>query len=472
MISVPPIPSVRASGWRRGWCLWLLVALGCERSTTTIPPIPKSGSAAPLTRPVQEGRLGGVVMGDEHACVWTHEGEAVCWGNNRYGELGIGTSSGHCRPILSRGASGVQQLVAGVHYTCARDDEGIVVCWGEYPGRGRDDADPLTVVPLKAPATTLAGAGEHACAITDDGHVWCWGSSFGGLLGFLDRSNKARPVEIPGITAAVALDISDAVGCVVESDGVVRCWGALRSLVADPPEGRYSFGATVMAGVRAGPALALVGDVPCAVRDDGRVACWDPDGAPLASDELAAVARGRWADDPSTACQGVDTDGDGSADRVDQCPQQPEVYNGKADGDGCPDQGPSLVEVDERAGVVRLRHKITFATGHAIIKPESFVMLEHLAAALVGYPRLTRIEIQVHSDSHGRDMYGAKPTQRRAQAVMKFLVSRGVEPERLMAKGYGEERPIDTNRTEAGRANNRRVEIHILEPLARPARLR
>ena len=83
-------------------------------------------------------------------------------------------------------------------------------------------------------------------------------------------------------------------------------------------------------------------------------------------------------------------------------------------------------------------------------------------AAIIGHPRLARIEIQAHKDSRGADVFSHSPTQRRADNVRKFLVARGVDPARLESRGYGETKPIASNRTEEGRALNRRVEVVIL----------
>jgi OOP family OmpA-OmpF porin len=67
------------------------------------------------------------------------------------------------------------------------------------------------------------------------------------------------------------------------------------------------------------------------------------------------------------------------------------------------------------------------------------------------------------TDSKGSDAYNQKLSDRRARSVLKWLTSHGIDASRLRAKGHGEERPIDTNETDEGRANNRRVEFHIIE---------
>jgi outer membrane protein OmpA-like peptidoglycan-associated protein len=73
------------------------------------------------------------------------------------------------------------------------------------------------------------------------------------------------------------------------------------------------------------------------------------------------------------------------------------------------------------------------------------------------------IEISGHTDSKGSDTYNSNLSQGRSQAVVDYLIGQGIDSSRLQAHGYGESKPIDTNDTEAGRANNRRVEFTVLK---------
>ena len=71
------------------------------------------------------------------------------------------------------------------------------------------------------------------------------------------------------------------------------------------------------------------------------------------------------------------------------------------------------------------------------------------------------IEIRGHTDSKGSDSYNLRLSENRAKAVFEYLISKGISEKRLQYKGYGKTMPIDTNDTEEGRANNRRVEFKI-----------
>ena len=101
---------------------------------------------------------------------------------------------------------------------------------------------------------------------------------------------------------------------------------------------------------------------------------------------------------------------------------------------------------------------VTFDTGKATIKPDSAKTLDDAAAALKMAADLT-VEVGGHTDNVGAADANLKLSQGRAQAVMAALVERGVKADRLTAKGYGQSAPVADNRTEDGRARNRRVEL-------------
>ncbi len=158
-------------------------------------------------------------------------------------------------------------------------------------------------------------------------------------------------------------------------------------------------------------------------------------------------------------CPAQDRDRDGLADGLDQCPDVPETVNGYLDVDGCPDSKPSRVEVTGTAIVIHQR--INFATGKDVILPDSFVVLDDVAQALKDYPKI-KVEIGGHTDNVGDDARNQKLSKERADSVFEYLLSKGVAAPRMITIGHGETRPVDTNRTEDGRGNNRRVEFLIV----------
>jgi outer membrane protein OmpA-like peptidoglycan-associated protein len=163
---------------------------------------------------------------------------------------------------------------------------------------------------------------------------------------------------------------------------------------------------------------------------------------------------------PPVAPSARDQDGDGIPDASDACPIEPEIVNGTDDADGCPDEGRAALVGD----AIVILETIAFSSGGATILPVSSRVLDAVASVLKGNPRIARMEVQGHTDSQGDDASNLDLSQRRAQAVVDALVQRGVDRGRLVARGYGETMPIDTNGTEAGRAHNRRVEFVTRRP--------
>jgi OOP family OmpA-OmpF porin len=110
---------------------------------------------------------------------------------------------------------------------------------------------------------------------------------------------------------------------------------------------------------------------------------------------------------------------------------------------------------------VRLKN-IYFDYDKTTLKPASFVELNKVVDLLKQNGHV-EIEIAGHTDSHGTDNYNLTLSQGRSQAVVDYLITQGIESFRLKAHGYGESKPIDTNDTDAGAANNRRVEFTVLK---------
>jgi len=110
---------------------------------------------------------------------------------------------------------------------------------------------------------------------------------------------------------------------------------------------------------------------------------------------------------------------------------------------------------------IALPEPIAFKTGKADIHPDSRWVLDCVAATLETHMDIALLEIGVHTDSRGSSAFNKRMSQQRADSVLAYLVGKGLPRERLVAVGYGEERPIDTNRTEDGRRRNRRVELVI-----------
>jgi outer membrane protein OmpA-like peptidoglycan-associated protein len=222
----------------------------------------------------------------------------------------------------------------------------------------------------------------------------------------------------------------------------------------------------------------------------------DSDGVTDATDACPYKAGMRSADPKLNGCPKLsDVDGDGIADEQDACPKQAGVRNDdpKANGcpspaaldkaidrdedgvrdaeDACPDaEGPKL-ENPKKTGCplarieddrIKLRERVEFATGSATVLVVSYVVLKAVLKILQQDKTIRRLEVQAHTDSRGDAAYNRRISQERAEAVVDWLVERGIDRARLIPRGRGEEEPIDKNDTATGRLNNRRVEFVIL----------
>jgi OOP family OmpA-OmpF porin len=116
---------------------------------------------------------------------------------------------------------------------------------------------------------------------------------------------------------------------------------------------------------------------------------------------------------------------------------------------------------------IRILEKVQFETAKAVIRPESFGLLDEVATVIKDHAEAGRIEVAGHTDDRGSDTYNQKLSEDRAKSVMKYLVEKaGVDAARLLAVGYGETKPIATNKTDAGREANRRVEFNLIDQAA------
>ncbi len=143
----------------------------------------------------------------------------------------------------------------------------------------------------------------------------------------------------------------------------------------------------------------------------------------------------------------------------DDCPDAPETRNGYRDADGCPDDLPP-----ELAAITGVIEGVVFELDKDIIRAgTSREVLDGIAEVLQRVPEV-QVEIRVHTAHEpGMQSYGRCLSCRRADAIRNYLISRGVEPTRLVARGYESSLPIADNRTPEGRRRNRRVELVLRE---------
>lgn len=193
---------------------------------------------------------------------------------------------------------------------------------------------------------------------------------------------------------------------------------------------------------------------------NGCAADGDGDGIPDAEDACVAIAGARSSSPKFNGCP-EDPDGDGIKGADDACPMDKGPASSDKEANGCPDS----VRVTDAA--ILLRKPIEFVTygkdRDDTIDPLSDAVLKQVRDAIQAHPEILKIEVQGHTDDSGDEEYNNKLSQQRAEAVRSWLVGAGVAADKLVAKGYGFNRPVADNRIRTGRRKNRRVELIILE---------
>jgi OOP family OmpA-OmpF porin len=181
----------------------------------------------------------------------------------------------------------------------------------------------------------------------------------------------------------------------------------------------------------------------------------DDDGVPDVRDYCPRLAG-----DAADGCL-LDSDRDGIPDRADECVDRAETLNGFEDKDGCPDELPKAVA--KFTGTIA---GISFESGKAVIRPQSFRVLDEASRVLKEFSEL-RLEISGHTDATGTPERNSALSKGRADAVRAYIVGQGIAEERIMTRGVGGNEPVADNETPEGRSKNRRVEFKLLsEPTA------
>jgi outer membrane protein OmpA-like peptidoglycan-associated protein len=164
---------------------------------------------------------------------------------------------------------------------------------------------------------------------------------------------------------------------------------------------------------------------------------------------------GQPSDDPAkNGCP--DKDKDGIIDKLDACPDQPGPQDPDPKKNGCP-----VARIE--AGQIKIMQQVKFAFGSARILPESDTILSAVQEIMEKHPEITKVSVEGHTDNRGSAALNKKLSANRAASVVTWLTNHGIDKKRLESHGYGPDRPIDSNTSDEGRQNNRRVEFHILE---------
>src|SRR5207248_945862 len=149
--------------------------------------------------------------------------------------------------------------------------------------------------------------------------------------------------------------------------------------------------------------------------------------------------------DPSLmGCPLPDRDHDAVPDLVDHCPDQPDAPDSESTKNGCP----GLLRIDR--GRIELSQLILFDGDTDVVSKRSLPVMRALATALRATPGLKKLSVEGHTDGQGEPEQNLALSQRRAESVRRWLIENGVPDDRLEAKGFGDTRPIATNKTSKG----------------------
>lgn len=214
--------------------------------------------------------------GTSFACAVTASGGVKCWGSNRVGQLGDGTTLSRPFAVSVLGLEdSVSTVTVGSHHACALTAAGRVFCWGgnDYGQLGdgttisRDR--PVEVMSLGTGVLSVAAADQHTCAVTDEGRVMCWGANDSGQLMRSPAEPSTVPIEVKVRDAkgkrlqhAVSVAAGGQHSCALFQSGAVQCWGRN----------------TILTGANGATAIAAGATHSCALGKSGEASCWGENG--------------------------------------------------------------------------------------------------------------------------------------------------------------------------------------------------
>lgn len=293
--------------------------------------------------------------------------------------------------------------------------------------------------------TTLRSLG-HDPVVSTRSTMLAYGPAAYSRSGLADALKKVSRAGGPSPMAAALVGAADdlksaqgKIAMVIVSDGKDMAAEALPA--AEALKAKYADRLCIY--------TVLVGDSPAGRDLLAKIASLTGCGKAISVDDVATGAA--MADFVTTVLLAgeKDSDGDGVFDSKDRCPGTPKGT--KVDEFGCPIR---KIQV----GKTYVFEGVQFEVNKADLKASALPVLDEVADALKAEPAI-KVLINGHTDGTGKRDYNIDLSQRRAETVKKYLVSKGIAAERLTATGYGPDRPIASNDTKEGRAQNRRVEF-------------
>ena len=272
------------------------VAYGSATITATLNGV---SSSARVTAAPMAGALAALSAGGNNTCALTTTGAAYCWGDNEYGQLGIGAGDQwfHTTPLGVAGGLSFVALSAGGSVTCGLIAGGAAYCWGfgGWLGTAATIGEcysplrpfPCSPVPVSVDGGLSLASLSHTCGVTAARAAWCWGFNDKGQLGNGTQTSSMAPVAVAGGLNFTSVTSAYVSACGVTTDGAAYCWG-------DNSAGQLGIGGydqsphTTPVAVTGGLTFKTVstgGNRTCGLTTDGAVYCWggyDGSGVPAA----------------------------------------------------------------------------------------------------------------------------------------------------------------------------------------------
>ncbi|MFA7478637.1 MAG: hypothetical protein WC184_12240, partial [Acidimicrobiia bacterium] len=191
-------------------------------TTTTIEPEPDPGFWAQIT------------AGSNHSCGITTGGDAYCWGNNTYGQMGNGNTPSQTTPVKVVGNHSFVSITAGVGHSCGVTTGGDAYCWGQNNYGQLGNGNISTYVGVFSPAkvsgkhtfVSITAGNNHTCGVTTGGDAYCWGYNYYSQVGTWTAGvEQSAPIKVPGNHSFMSITAGGNHTCGVTTDGDTYCWG-------------------------------------------------------------------------------------------------------------------------------------------------------------------------------------------------------------------------------------------------------
>ncbi|MGD0166035.1 MAG: hypothetical protein ABSC51_01930 [Gaiellaceae bacterium] len=221
--------------------------------------------------------------GGFHTCVLLRAGSLECWGFGFVGQLGNDSLADSAAPEQVTGVGPIASVSGGGFHTCVLLRTGSIECWGdnEYgqlgDGTSIESPSPVAVKAIAAATAISAGFG-HTCALLNDGTVECWGNNESGQLGDGSINSSSVPVRVVGITDAIAVRAGAFHTCALLRGGSIKCWGENRlGQLGDSTTAASPIPVTVH-GIANAISISTGYRDSCALVGGGKVECWGDNG--------------------------------------------------------------------------------------------------------------------------------------------------------------------------------------------------